>query len=92
MSALRYDAVVIGAINNGEFTSHMLTSVLGGTRLRDDGRRALVGAFERRLDQSIRHPVFGYPATWRRTVEIQARMVLGTLDGSQDRYVGVRLK
>lgn len=86
------DAVVIGAINNGEFTSHMLTSVLGGTRLRDDGRRALVGAFERRLDQSIRHPVFGYPATWRRTVEIQARMVLGTLDGSQDRYVGVRLK
>ena len=90
--APRADAVVIGAINNGEFTATMLTSVLGGSRLREDGRQALVRAFERRLDQSIRHPVFGYAATWRRILDVQARMVLGVLDGSQNRYVGVRIK
>jgi len=86
------DAVLVGAINNGELTEAMFTSVLGGARLRDSGRRTLVEAFERRLAIAITHPVFGYPATWRRTIEIQARMILGMFDGSQARYVGVRLK
>lgn len=86
------DAVVVGAINNGELTPGMVSSVLGGARLRDNGRTALIRAFERRLDVKIKHPVFGYRATWRRTLEIQARMVLGVLDGSQDRYVGIRTK
>lgn len=86
------DAVVVGAINNGELSARMVTSVFGAARLRDEARRVLVAAFERRLDHPITHPVFGYKATWRRTLEIQARMILGVIDGSQTRYVGVRIK
>lgn len=86
------DAVVISAINNGELSSAMVSSVLGGARLRDEGRRSITAAFERRLDHSITHPVFGYSATWRRVLEIQARMILGVIDGSQSRYVGVRIR
>lgn len=86
------DSVVVGAINNGELRPKMFTSVLGGARLRDNGRKALVATYERRVQQEITHPVFGYRTSWRRAMEIQARMVLGVLDGSQDRYVGIRTR
>jgi len=86
------DSVVIGAINNGELTESMFTHVLGDARLRDNGRRALVAAYERRVTSEFKHPVFGYRVTWRRAMEVQARMVLGVLDGSQASYVGVRVR
>lgn len=86
------DSAVLNAINNGELAPHMFSTVLGSSRLRDDGRRALTSAMERRLAQQITHPVFRYRVTWRRVIEVQARMVLGLLDGSQPRYVGVRTR
>ena len=84
------DSTVIGAINNGELKLAMFTSVLGGWRLRDSGRKALITAYERRVTHEFRHPVFGYRVTWRRAMEVQARMVLGVLDGTQSVYRGIR--
>jgi CRISP-associated protein Cas1 len=86
------DSAVIGAFNTGELRPDDFSDVLGGTRLRDRGRRALISAYERRVEVEFRHPVFGYRTTWRRAMEIQARMVLGVLDGTQARYVGVRTR
>ncbi len=86
------DSAVIGAVNNGELKLSMFTEVLGGWRLRDGGRKALITAYERRVNQEFRHPVFGYRVTWRRAMEVQARMVLGVLDGTQPAYVGIRTR
>lgn len=86
------DSVAVSAINNGEFTATMVTTVLGDTRLRDTGRRALLAAYERRIRTEFTHPTYGYKVTWRRAIEVQARMILGVLDGSCDRYVGVRVR
>jgi CRISPR-associated protein Cas1 len=86
------DSTVIGAFNNGELHRSDFSDVLGATRLREDGRKILIAAYERRVQTPFRHPVFGYQATWRRTMEIQARMVLGVIDGTQPRYVGVRIR
>ena len=86
------DSTVIGAFNNGELGVADFTDVLGATRLRDGGRRALIAAYERRVQTEFRHPVFGYRATWRRAMEIQARMILGVIDGTQARYVGIRTR
>jgi CRISPR-associated protein Cas1 len=52
----------------------------------------LITGYERRVKTKFRHPVFGYQVSWRRAMEIQARMVLGVLDGSQERYVGIRVR
>lgn len=41
------------------------------------------------LNSEFTHPVFGYKVTWRRAIEVQARMLLGVLDGTQQRYQGV---
>lgn len=86
------DSVVLGSINNGEITPDMISYVLGDARLRDPARRALITAYERRVATEFTHPVFGYRVTWRRAMEIQARMILGVLDGTQDTYVGVRVR
>ena len=83
------DSAVIGAFNNGELKATDFTDVLGATRLRSGGRRALIAAYERRVTGRFRHPTFGYEVTWRRAMEVQARLVLGVIDGTQPRYRGV---
>ena len=86
------DSVVLGAINNGELKASMFVDVLGSHRLRDDGRRALTRAYERRVHQEFRHPTYRYQVSWRRAMEVQARMVLGVMDGTQDSYAGIRVR
>jgi CRISPR-associated protein Cas1 len=86
------DSTVVGAFNNGEVSMDGFTDVLGTTRLRDEARRTLIAAYERRVQTRFRHPVFGYEVSWRRAMEVQARMVLGVIDGTQSRYVGIRVR
>ena len=40
----------------------------------------------------FRHPLFGYRVTWRRAMEIQARLVLGVIDGTQGSYKGIAIR
>ena len=35
----------------------------------------MIAAFERRLAQEITHPVFGYRLSYRRLLEVQARLL-----------------
>ena len=86
------DSVVQLVINNGEVKWTEFDSTLGTVRMRDGARKALIAAYERRMQTEFRHPVFDYSVTWRRALEIQARQVLGVLDGTQSRYKGVRVR
>lgn len=86
------DSVVMTAINNREVKPSDFDSTLGTTRLKDKARRALIAGYERRVQTEFQHPVFRYSVTWRRAIEVQARQVLGVLDGSQPHYVGVRVR
>lgn len=86
------DSVVIGAFNNGELKARDFSEVTGNTRLREHGRAALIAAYERRVTTKFTHPLFGYQVTWRRAMEIQGRLVLGVLDGTQPRYRGVMIR
>jgi len=86
------ESVVIGAFNNGELKDTSFSTVTGAARLRDSARSALISAYERRVATPFRHPTFGYTVTWRRAMEIQARLVLGVLDGTQQRYKGVTIR
>ena len=83
------DSVVISAFNNAEIKARDFSAATGSTRLRDEGRTALIAAYERRVMTQFRHPVFGYQVTWRRAMEIQARLVLGVVDGTHSSYRGI---
>jgi CRISPR-associated protein Cas1 len=87
------DPVVVRAINNGELTDRMFVRGLDAVRLGDAGRRALLAGYAHRLSTGIRHPTFGYTVTWwSRTIEVRTRTLLGALDGSNDRYIGMRTR
>ncbi|MDG4832982.1 CRISPR-associated endonuclease Cas1 [Solwaraspora sp. WMMD1047] len=86
------DSVVIHAFNNGELRTRDFSTVLGTTRIGERGRRALVAGYERRVTGTFRHPIFGYDVTWRRAMGIQARLVLGVIDGTQSRYQGIKIR
>lgn len=80
------DSVVIGLLNNGEITAGDFTRRAGAVALTSDGRRTVLRAYERRLDTQIRHPVFGYQISYRRVLDVQARLLGAVLIGEIPEY------
>lgn len=69
------DSVVLQVINNREVSVADFLRRGNAVTLTPKGRKAVIAAFERRLDQEITHPVFGYRVSWRRVFEVQARLL-----------------
>lgn len=69
------DSVVLTLINNGEVTPASFLRRAGAVALTDAGRRAVLAAFERRLDTLVTHPIFDYRISYRRVLEVQARLL-----------------
>ena len=69
------DSTVLTAINNGEVRPTDFISAAGSVNLTPDGRKRFIAAFERRLSQEITHPLFGYRLSYRRLLEVQARLL-----------------
>lgn len=77
------DSAVITAVNNGEVVPRDFVTVGPSCSFTESGRRRFISSWERRLDIEVRHPVFGYRITYRRVIDVQARLfarhVLGEL-------------
>lgn len=69
------DSCVLNAINNGEVRPSDFISAAGSVALTPDGRKRFIGTFERRLSQEVTHPLFGYKVSYRRLLELQARLL-----------------
>lgn len=80
------DSSVIQAINNGEVRPSDFISAAGSVALTEDGRKRFIGTFERRLEQEITHPLFGYKVSYRRLLELQARLLTRHLLGELPEY------
>lgn len=83
---LLVDSTVLTLVNNGEMASKDFVVRAGGVSLTGDGRRTVTRAFERRLDAEVTHPRFGYRITYRRVLEVQARLLGATLLGEIPEY------
>ena len=81
------DSVVVNVINNGEIQENGFIVRAQGVALTQQGRRSFIAAYERRLDQEVTHPVYGYKITYRRVLEVQARMLGAYLLGEIPEYV-----
>ncbi len=69
------DSVVLGAINNGAIQPKDFIKRLGAVALTEAGRRRFIQAYERRMDELVTHPIFGYRISYRRILEVQARLM-----------------
>ena len=81
------DSVTLMAFNNGEVDHSSFLERAGAVTLTEAGRKAVIAAFERRLEQEVTHPTFGYRVSYRRILEVQARLLARTLTGELPVYV-----
>jgi len=83
------ESVVLQVLNNGEVGPRDFHVRAGGCMLEATGRKAILRAYERRLDQEITHPQFGYKASYRRVMDIQARVLGAVMLGELDEYTAM---
>jgi CRISPR-associated protein Cas1 len=80
------DSTVIQVVNNGEIRQRDFTLKAGGCQLNREGRKAVIAAYERRMAHEIKHPTFGYRVSYRRALDVQARILAAHLTGEIPRY------
>jgi CRISPR-associated protein Cas1 len=70
------DMPVMASINKGQWDIKADFEVRGvQVWLSDSGRRKLVSLYERRKEESWKHPVTGYSLTYRRLLELEVRLL-----------------
>jgi CRISPR-associated protein Cas1 len=80
------DSTVLMLINNREIGSSDFLVRAGAVTLTADGRKAVIRAWERRMTTQVRHPLFGYTVSYRRAIELQARILAAQLVGELPQY------
>jgi CRISPR-associated protein Cas1 len=80
------DSAALTAINNGELTGDDFVVRAEGVALTQLGRRKAIECYERRMATELRHPIFGYRASYRRCLELQARLLAAVVSGELSAY------
>ena len=80
------DSATLTLFNNAELKEKDFIERGGAVSLTQAGRKAVIGAFERRMDGLITHPLFKYSISYRRVMEVQARLLGRYLQGELKRY------
>lgn len=86
------DSVVLQVLRTGEIKGHDFLMRAGACSLTSAGRRTLIGAYERRMDASVTHPIFKYSVSYRRVLEIQTRLLARYLTGEIPEYPPFRTR
>ena len=86
------DSVCLTLINNGELGPADFVARGDATALTQNGRRKVIEAYERRMDTLVTHPLFGYPVSYRRVLEMQARLLSRHLLGELPSYPAFRTR
>ncbi len=83
------DSAVLTAVNTEMVSAGDFARSAAACAITDRGRKALIRAFEARLDQLIIHPLFDYRCSWRSVIRVQARLLGRWLRGDVPEYVGM---
>jgi len=80
------DSVVLSAVNTGVVQATDFIRRGGAVALTSPGRSKFIRAYERRMDELVTHPVFGYRISYRRILEVQVRLLARYLGGELPEY------
>jgi CRISPR-associated protein Cas1 len=75
------DSVVLAVVNNKIVVAGDFVRSGHGVALQAAARKRVLQAYERRMDESIKHPVFDYRISYRRVLAVQARLLARYLTG-----------
>jgi CRISP-associated protein Cas1 len=80
------DSAVLSAINTKMVTPKDFIKVGPAVVLTPEGRKGFFRAYELRMDTMVTHPLFDYRVSYRRLLEIQARLLARVLQGEIGAY------
>lgn len=83
------DSAVVTAVNTGMTKAKDFTTSQSGCMLNPVARKALIRAYESRLEQLVTHPVFEYRCSWRSMIRVHARLLSRWLRGDVPRYESI---
>ena len=69
------DSIVLRTVNSGEIVPKDFVGGDVGIALTPNGRKKFLGAYERRMSNTVSHPLFGYKLSVRRILLVQARLL-----------------
>lgn len=81
------DSVALTLLNTGQIKPNDFRHELGGCWLKDDARKLFLSKMEARFEEKVQHEVFKYKVTYRRCIELQARMFAKYATGEIERYM-----
>ncbi len=84
--ALIVDSAAVNAINTRMVTPRDFLRVGKSVALKPEGRKAFYRAYEARMDTLVTHPLFDYRLSYRRLLEVQARLLAKCLEGEIGDY------
>lgn len=80
------DSTALRLINNHQADDTMFDVHSTAVALTRTGRRTVISAYEHRMATEVTHPVFHYKLTYRRVLELQARLLAAYLLGEVPHY------
>ncbi len=81
------ESAVLTAINNRMITEKDFVRAGRAVNLTAAGRKQFFVAYEQRMSHLITHPIFDYKVTYRRSIELQFRILARYLTGEIEQYV-----
>jgi CRISPR-associated protein Cas4 len=86
------DSVVLQMIRRGEAKPDDFTLTGQAVAMKNRVRKKLIRAYERRMDELVTHPVFGYRISYRRILSVQARLMARLFSGELDELPSFRTR
>jgi CRISPR-associated protein Cas1 len=80
------DSAVLSAINTRMVTERDFVRAGASVALTPGGRKGFFRAYELRMDSLVTHPLFDYRVSYRRLLEIQARLLARVIEGEIATY------
>jgi CRISPR-associated protein Cas1 len=87
MRPLVAESTVLSCINNRVITEKDFVRAGQAVNLTAPGRKRFFQMYEQRMSSLITHPLFDYKVSYRRALELQARLLAKTLTGEIPEYV-----
>jgi CRISPR-associated protein Cas1 len=81
------DSAVLTAINTRMLAPTDFVRAGEAVNLTPDGRKRFFQAYEKRMSDTVTHPLFDYKVSYRRAIELQFRLLARTLTGEIERYL-----
>ncbi|TXD34810.1 CRISPR-associated endonuclease Cas1 [Lujinxingia vulgaris] len=75
------DSAVYLMVRRGEVSPENFVRSGQAVAMKTGARKALIAAYERRMAESVIHPLFGYAISYRRIIAVQARLLARVLTG-----------